>query len=261
MSKAKSEGVRVGGADVSLNHGALVVLKDGKLADFAYYTRSAGIAAKSKRGTRMPEFKDRDPHIRSAKRLAWLEHWWDKTALMRQNLGYLAIEDYAIGAAQGAHQLGEVGGIVRILSWFRGVRVRLHDPVALKMFVAHHGQAEKCDMEAAVSERWGMDFSHLASPPAKSGKQSRETAEDLADAAGLAYMAWTEIQVRSGHVPLKDLHEYELRVFNRTTKHQPLSLLDREWIHNPDGVPTPHGEPVCDVCGSRKCCLAKKKVV
>ena len=65
----------------------------------------------------------------------------------------------------------------------------------------------------------------------------------------------------AGWTFMDKLHEKEIRVFNRVTKTYPINLLDRDWIVNPDGVKTTHGEPVCSVCGSRKCCLAKKAKV
>jgi Holliday junction resolvasome RuvABC endonuclease subunit len=177
---------------------------------------------------------------------------------------YVAIEDYAVRAEQGAHYLGEAGGIARILCWFRGVSLRLHDPVTAKMFVAHDGTCQKDEVERCVLERWGVDFSKFNQPrpnPTEkkpNPKQNRTTSEDLSDAFALAQMAWTEVQIRRGELNLSDLHPKEIQVFNRVTKTYPVSLLGRDWIKNPDGVPTPHGEPVCSTCGSRRCCLAGK---
>jgi Holliday junction resolvasome RuvABC endonuclease subunit len=260
--------IKVHGWDISLNHGAMVELTDGELSNFWYYTDLAGSAAKSKkRGHRIdPDiFKIKDKHVRQMQRLAWLEHFMDKKVLMPSMPQYVGIEDYAIRAEQGAHYLGEVGGIARILCWFRGINMRLHDPTSVKMFTAHDGTCQKDAVTRAVEKRWGMDFSSLDQPLAQptkktpNPKKNMQTSEDLSDAYSIAQLVWTEYQLRQGLIKLSDLHEKEVRVFNRTTKTYPINLLDREWIVNPDGVPTPHNEPVCDVCGSRKCCLAKKK--
>jgi len=257
----------VHGWDISLNHGAMVELTDGELTNFWYYTNMAGSAAKSKkRGHRIPPEFDKIPdrHIKMMARLAWLEHFMDKKVLMPSLPEFVGIEDYAIRAEQGAHYLGEVGGIARILCWFRGAKMRLHDPTSVKMFTAHDGTCQKDEIQRAVEKRWDKDFSHLDQPPAKptaknpNPRPNKTTSEDLADAFAIAQMVWTEVQMRRGDIELKSLHEKEIRVFNRVTKTYKVSLLDREWIHNPDGVPTPHGEPVCTTCGSRRCCLAKK---
>lgn len=257
----------VHGWDISLNHGAMVELVDGTLANFWYYTTLAGSASKSKRGTRLPpEFeKIKDRHVRMMHRLAWLEHFMDKQVLMPSKPQYVGIEDYAIRAEQGAHYLGEVGGIARILCWFRGVKMRLHDPTSVKMYTAHDGTCQKDEIRRAVLKRWDTDFSHLDQPQAQptkktpNPKRNRTTSEDLSDAYAIAQMVWVEVRIRRGDLQLKELHEKEVRVFNRLTKAYKVSLLDREWIQNPSGgTKTPHGEPVCTTCGSRKCCLAKK---
>mgnify|MGYP001818171449 CR=1 FL=1 len=256
--------IKVIGADLSLNHGALVQLNDGSLANFWYYTDLAGSAGKSKRGYRMPSWtKTKDRQIKQMMRLAWIEDFLDKTVLVPAAPEFVGIEDYALDVGHGAHYQGEVGGIARILCWFRGIKFRLHDPVSLKMFASHRGTADKDFMEAQVYGRWDVDFSSLNQPrpsPSKrtaNPKQNRQTSQDLADAYALAQLVWTEVQLRAGRLALADLHEKEVRVFNRVTKSYPINLLDRDWIANPEGTETPHGEPVCERCGSRKCCLAK----
>jgi hypothetical protein len=261
---ASNEPIRVLGVDASLNHGAAFLLEGGKPRGFWYYTDIAGSAARSKQGHRLPVSKSKDQQQRQMARLAWLEHFWDKLVFMKCLPHYLVVEDYALDVSQGSHYMGEIGGIIRILGWFRGFRIRLHDPVTLKMWTAHNGLADKPMMEAAVKERFGLDFSRFNPPPPKPNarvanpKQNRTTSEDLADAAALAHLGWQEVQLRAGQVLLRDLHAKEVQVYNRMTKARPVPLLDRDWIHNPEGTPTPHGEPVCAVCGSRKCCLAKK---
>lgn len=257
---------RIVGADVSLNHGGFVLLEDDKIKDFLYFTDAPGSADRSKKhGYRLPASKHPDRQVRAMERLAWIENFIDKKVLMAWKPEYVGLEDYALRAEQGAHQLGEVGGIARILCWFRGIKLRLHDPISAKMFVTHDGTAQKDLVEKFVVDRWDVDFGDFNTPPPKptaknpTPKQNRRTSEDLADAYGIAQLVYTEIRLRAGTVAMKDLHEKEIQVFNRITKTYPINLLDREWIHNPAGTPTPHGEPVCEVCKSRDCCNAKKK--
>lgn len=245
------------GCDLSLNHGAVVELTDGSLTNFWYYTDIAGAAKRSKRAERMPKWKTKDRQIKSVQRLAWIENYLDKSVFVPAAPEYVGIEDYALDAAHGGHYQGEVGGIARILCWFRGYKTRLHDPVTVKMFGALKGTADKDTVERVVNERYGVDFGDMNPPKAPKAKnQNRQTSQDLCDAFVIAQMVWTEVLLREGSLKLSELHEKELRVFNRVTKAHPVNLLDREWIENPDGVPTPHGEPVCETCGSRRCCLA-----
>ncbi len=230
--------MRVQGYDISLNHGAVVQLLDGELENFWYYTDQVGSASKSKKhGTRLKLPKTKEKQIVSIARLDWIDGYFERL-ITEQKPDYVGIEDYALDAKRGAHYSGEVGGNARLLMWRRGVPFRLHDPLSIKMFTAHDGTCQKDAIERAVKKRWGADFSKYNQPAPKPSKrvpepfQNRRTSEDLADAYGIAQMIWTEVQLRSGHLLLRKLHQKEVRVFNRVTKSYPVSLLDREWLHN-----------------------------
>jgi hypothetical protein len=231
-----SKRVIVQGWDISLNHGAIVQLCGGELDAYWYYTDKAGSVARGKgHGARVEvptPTRQPDKHIRSIIRLDWVSRWIERVALANPP-GYVALEDYAIGADQGAHYLGEIGGQARRLMWAYGVRYRLHDPIAVKLFVAHDATAQKDLIERCVDNRWEIDFGPHNAVSSGRGKASRQTSEDLADAYGLAQMAWTEYRLRKGLVRLSSLHEKEIQVFNRATKAFPINVLGREWIRNP----------------------------
>lgn len=238
MGRRRTKGVVVQGMDVSLNHGAVVQLRDGALDNFWYYTTLAGAAARSKEhGFRVEiptPVKQPDKQIREAIRLEWVSRWIDRVALGHQP-DFGGLEDYAIGADQGAHYLGQIGGQARLLMWRRGVRFRLHDPIAVKLFVAHDATAQKDLIERCVLKRWGVDFSDYNAKKTGKKEPARTVSEDLSDAYGMAQMVWTEYQLRKGLIRLKSLHEKEIQVFNRTSRAFPINVLGREWLHNPDG--------------------------
>lgn len=225
----------VQGWDISLNHGAVVQLRNGELDQYWFYTDKAGSVARGKgHGTRVElptPTRQPDKHIRSIIRLDWVSRWIERVALATAP-GFVALEDYAIGADQGAHYLGEIGGQARRLMWAYGVRHRLHDPIAVKLFVAHDATAQKDLIEDSVRDRWGADFSRHNAVSAGRGRPSRQTSEDLADAFGLAQMVWAEYRLRKGLVRLSSMHEKEIQVFNRATKAFPINVLGREWIRN-----------------------------
>lgn len=232
-----STDVVIQGWDISLNHGAVVQIRNGELDTFWYYTDKAGSAARSPRhGKRLVMDSKADRHTRSVARLAWISNWLRTTALSALNDGtemlpdYVGLEDYAIRAEQGAHYLGEIGGIARLLLWQSGLHFRLHDPVSVKMYTTHDGTAQKDSIEESVRERWNIDFSDFNQPRQIEGqRQNRQTSEDLADAFAIAQLVWTEVQLRSGVLVMSDLHHKEIQVFNRVTKTNPESLLTREW--------------------------------
>lgn len=245
---------RVIGLDLSLNHGAVVELTDGEMTWFSYYTDQAGSAGASrKHGHRVPIIKA-ERHQMAMARLAWIERWLDKVVLVARRPDFAGLEDYALRQEQGAHQLGEIGGTARLLMWFRGIRFRLHDPISVKMFTTWDGTAQKDLVEERVRERWGVEFGRYNQPPSGRGKPSRRTSEDLADAFAIAKLVEIEARIRAGTLRLDQLeHDKERQVFNRTTKTYPVSLLGREWIHNPDGRITPHGRH--ELCSSEACGL------
>jgi Holliday junction resolvasome RuvABC endonuclease subunit len=75
----------------------------------------------------------------------------------------IVYEDYAFGAKQGAHQLGELGGVVKTMLWERGIDVLLVSPTCLKKTFtgrgnADRGQKEKPEMRAAIHNILGYDL-------------------------------------------------------------------------------------------------------
>ena len=226
----------VHGWDLSLNHAGLVELRDGEPSWFRYVTSHAGAAKKSKKhGVRLKldvpsKFKDKQ-HF-NAIRLAWWEFYlWH--VIEDQKPDFVGIEDYALDLVQGAHYLGELGGLARMMLMIHEVPFRLHEPQTIKMFTAHNGNAGKNQMERAARERWGIDFRQFNQPEKAGAKKGQDTTvcEDLADALSIAKMVWAEVQIRRGDIKMNELEdEAEIRVFNRTTKAYPLNLLAREWI-------------------------------
>jgi Holliday junction resolvasome RuvABC endonuclease subunit len=236
-SRKMAEKIKVLGLDISLNHGAGIELTNGKISDFFYYTNKAGSAKQSWRATRIPSaiYKTKDNQRISVSRLSWLKEYLTYTI---SNLypQYVGLEDYAVGAERGSHYLGEIGGITRLIIYESGFKLRLHDPTSVKMFAAHDGTCRKDAVARAVKDKWGCDFSSFDQPSPRPTKKNpeptrnKQTSEDLCDAYAIAQMVWTEVKLRSGCILLSDLHEKEIRVFNRTTKTYPVNLLNREWI-------------------------------
>lgn len=225
--------IRVVGFDLSLNHAAAVRLRNGKLSDYAFITDRAGDAktggADTLRGERLnvdarTRLYQKDKHRLLVWRVGAVAKWvYDR--LLAWNPQYVGIEDYALRAEHGAHQLGELGGVVRNMLYELGIPFRLHDPTTLKMFIAHDGTCDKSEVELAVRRRWNADFTKH-----NSTSKSTQTSGDLADAFGIAKMVSMEQLLRAGKLDLRQLHEKEIRVFHRVTKYQPVCLLEREWI-------------------------------
>lgn len=218
----------VQGWDVSLNHAAMVELTDGELSDFRYVTdKAADAAASKKRGARInvEQLRKQNGNDRHRWMMARLMEMSGHVRSWAKRMpDFVGVEDYAVGAEQGAHYLGEIGGLARMHLWKLGIPFRLHDPVSVKMFIARDGTAPKEEIQIAVLERWGVDFGKY------NKVKGEQTSEDLADAFAIAKMVWLEVQLRRGKLKLSEFHEREIRVFHRVTKSNPVCLLEREWL-------------------------------
>lgn len=224
--------IRVIGMDLSLNHGGVVELEDGELGRCWFWTTKAGQAEK-KGGTRLILDKSDDKQVIATNRLVFCRDWI-RTVLESRKPDFIGLEDYAIREEQGAHYLGEIGGIARLTCLDLGLKLRLHDPTSVRMFATLNGNCPKALVEGIIKERWGADFSKVRVKIKKKDGSIEEdvtTSGDLADAFAVARLVWTEVLLRDGRLRLSDIkEEKERRVFQRVTKTYPINLLDREWI-------------------------------
>ena len=237
--------IRVQGWDVSLNHGAFVELINGdfKRAWFVTNTKANAKRYDGNEGlsiisVRVPP-SPKDRLLKDAYDIERLD-WWRlylEELVDESRPTHVGIEGYAMGASMHAHQIGEVGGQARLACWqIEQLKLRVHDPMSVKMFTAHHGHAEKEDIKSAVLERWGLCFDFFDPPRSKptkknpNGTQNTFTSEDLADAFAIAKLVWYELCLRNGRMTMDQLHTKEIQVFNRVSNAWPVNILGREWI-------------------------------
>lgn len=72
------------------------------------------------------------------------------------NADLVVVEGYSYASTNNAHQLGELGGLVRHGLWKHGIAYVVVQPSSLKKFGANNGNAKKADMLAAAI-RGGYD--------------------------------------------------------------------------------------------------------
>jgi len=72
-------------------------------------------------------------------------------------VGLVAIEGYAYGRANQAHQLGELGGVIRHLMWMYDVPVVEVSPGQVKRYACGAGNAKKNEVLAAAIRRLGYE--------------------------------------------------------------------------------------------------------
>jgi Holliday junction resolvasome RuvABC endonuclease subunit len=79
-----------------------------------------------------------------------------KRLVRRHSLSVVAIEGYSFGERFYTHQMGEVGGTVRITSADLGVKLVVIPPTVAKKVATGKGNASKSDVRAAVRAMYSL---------------------------------------------------------------------------------------------------------
>ena len=87
-------------------------------------------------------------------RLAWLCDRVDAIVKLH-NAALVVVEGYAYGRQNTAHQLGELGGVIRLALWEAGIPYVDVPPSTLKKYATGRGNAGKEEVLAAAIRRLG----------------------------------------------------------------------------------------------------------
>lgn len=96
----------------------------------------------------------------------------------------VVFEGYAMGFGRSTGRLadlGELGGVLKLYAWERGLDVLVVPPSTLKLAVVGRGNAKKEEMAIAVRRSYGYDVAQ----------------DDEADAVGLALIGWSRMGVNT----------------------------------------------------------------
>jgi Holliday junction resolvasome RuvABC endonuclease subunit len=229
------------GWDQSCNHaGAVLLGPEGEVRGewFLAHQKKLMVSRPGTVGTLLPKHarvsgrpKGRTAEVARVARLVFLRSWVDDViqqmcteALLDDAQLYAVVEDYAHRAAQGAHQLGEVGavmrlGLMRAMDGDAPIHLRLHGPESLKLFASGKGNAPKEDVQSGIWDQFRVSYEDFDEP----------VLGDLTDAYALAQMGRLEQSVRAGATMLADLPEHWRKLFLRVTPTNPVNLLARPW--------------------------------
>lgn len=131
-----SEDLVILGLDLSLTHTGWATIGEGK----------------SETGSLKPKLK-------GVERLAWYEQqvkelvWFHKPVLA-------VIENYAFGASHKLAEIGELGGVARLVLKKAGIPYIQVAPTTLKKFVTNSGVAEKGAVMVAILQSFGVAISN-----------------------------------------------------------------------------------------------------
>lgn len=146
-----------------------------------------------------------------------------------------SIEGYAIHMGSKSTnrllQIAELTGVLKDVVYQCGGKMRIHDPMTVKLF-ACHGKATKREMrEAAAQDGFEVSDNLFKVKKVKGkGEDLDGPGTDVVDAYWLGKMVVTEMRLRSGILLMSDLPENQIKVFNRVTKTYPVNILARPFI-------------------------------
>jgi len=189
--------------DVSPNHcGAVEVdSSTGKMTWHSFAATGPTAVKRHAGAVLLPEMKGATKHAKSCDRITRLFACFSAWAA-RPGLGLIAIEDYAMGASQGAHYIGEIGGVARLAIRLQNVPIRLWGLKSIKKFWTDNGNATKDEM-AERTARAGIAFGYSA-----------QADEDLCDAYALSQLVLAELSLSRGTDP-KSLPKHQRDVLCR----------------------------------------------
>ena len=90
----------------------------------------------------------------SAKGPKRLEAIRDQLLKLADGCDIVVIEGYSMGSHQGSHQLGELGGVLRLALWEAGIPYVEVAPTRLKKWATGKGNAPKDQVLAKAARRW-----------------------------------------------------------------------------------------------------------
>jgi crossover junction endodeoxyribonuclease RuvC len=112
----------------------------------------------------------------------------------------VVLENYAFARPNQAHQIGELGGVIRVMLHEEGVKWVQVSPAQVKKFAAGRGNATKEHIAAHVQRQWGRIF-----------HTNDETDAFVLVQIGRAYMGDTD----------KELYGYQVDVLNTVKSGRP----------------------------------------
>jgi Holliday junction resolvasome RuvABC endonuclease subunit len=208
----KVSGVSILGIDQSLNGTAIVHTINGVMKDYWFCTdKNRNLCNKS--------ICINIAKINEYERLIVIREWFKKI-LEKVDPEYVGIEGYAFGGTGRAFQLGELGGMLKIMVYEHGCKFLTLPPNSVKLFATGKGNATKAMMVVDAVTKHDVNFtSHM------------ENAEDLADAFWINQLIFSILECRREPKLLKKIPAYQKQaIADKAKKKGSKSLLETEFI-------------------------------
>jgi Holliday junction resolvasome RuvABC endonuclease subunit len=145
--------------------------------------------------------------------------------LVKREVEYAAIEDYAFSSTGMSYSIGENTGYLKCELFKNKIKLRKYEPTSVKMFFTSLGNADK-DL---MMKTYIHDYSNCLNLPDKIINEKKPL-EDIADSFAICMLLLLELKLRRGLISLKDLPESKIRVFNKIRKDTKTNILDTDFI-------------------------------
>ena len=124
---------------MALNHAAFVIVENGRAVDYRLVVDQPTVVKVDPSKATLIRHKNRYDRLNF-----WGNYIYDVITELEPDL--VAIEDYAYAAGQGAHQLGELGGLLRLTLWNYLLPFKVYAPGTIKKHATGKGNASKAQM-------------------------------------------------------------------------------------------------------------------
>lgn len=233
------------GLDISLDHGGLIALDaDGGVMDYMYITSIKKLADVSLKNSILLSKKGKE-ESKEVFRLRRLNEYLEALTVFERRVSvfnvpaYYSIEGYSYASqSTSICQIAELTGHLKHYLFNKeDNKIRIHDPLSVKLFATNKGNCLKKDVVNRAQQAFDIPEGLIKKKMIKKKKLSVTIEEydgpatDIADAYFLARMLYRELTLRDGDVSLNQLGENERRIFLRVTKAFPVNLLDRDFIY------------------------------
>lgn len=166
-----------------------------------------------------------------------MEHIWP----FIEDCEYVCEEDYSLYGSGLLNQIFDFSSQIKFQALRNGSKLRLIEPLTLKMFAANSGKAQKPEMfDAFVSDSNShmLDLSDLPQIPIHSrgqfaglrNKNGSSPLSDIVDAFFLGILLVEELRIRKGTKQLSDLVPHRSHILSRKTKANPTPIYKKDFI-------------------------------
>lgn len=173
--------------------------------------------------------------------------FYNRTIMMMEHIWpfieyceYVTVEDYGFNATGNLTMLSEHCSQIKFQALRNGSKLRLIEPLTLKMFATNSGKAQKPEMfDAFVSDSNShlLDLSDLPQIPIHSrgqfaglrNKNGASPLSDIVDAFFLGILLIEELRIRKGTKKLTDLVPHHAHILSRKTKANPIPIYQKKF--------------------------------